>query len=72
MFMLAMVQAHRRRIKTEEQSKVVASVWGAEFIQFRAALAILLMTILKNSNHPGAFFPIIQIVQCKTASVARN
>ena len=26
--------AHRRRIKTEEKAKVVASVWEEEFIQF--------------------------------------
>ena len=32
---------HRRRIKTEEKAKVVAGVWGTEFIQFHAALAIL-------------------------------
>ena len=32
---------HRRRIKAEEKAKVVAAVWGAEFIQFLAALAIL-------------------------------
>ena len=32
---------HRIRIKTEEKAKVVASVWGEEFIQILAALAIL-------------------------------
>ena len=32
---------HRRRIKTEEKAKVVATVWGIKFIQFFAALAIL-------------------------------
>ena len=32
---------HRRRINTEETAKVVASVWGEDFIQFPAALAIL-------------------------------
>ena len=32
---------HRKRIKTEEKAKVVASVWGEEFIQFLAALAVL-------------------------------
>ena len=32
---------HRRRIKTEAKAKVVASVWGPEFIQFLAALAVL-------------------------------
>ena len=30
----------KRRIKTEEKAKVVASVCGEEFIQFLAALAI--------------------------------
>ena len=32
----------------EEKAKVNASVWGEEFIQFLAALAILPRTILKN------------------------
>ena len=31
---------HRRRIKTEENAKVVASVWGEEFIKFLAPLAL--------------------------------
>ena len=31
---------HRRRIKTEEKTKVVAAVWGAELIQFLATLDI--------------------------------
>ena len=39
---------HRRKIKTEEKVKVVASVWGEEFINFLAALAVLPRTILKN------------------------
>ena len=40
---------HRRRIKTEEKAKVVAAVWGTEFVQFLAALAILhYRKILKN------------------------
>ena len=34
-------RVHRRRIRTEEKAKVVAAVWGAEFSQFVAALAIL-------------------------------
>ena len=34
-------QGHRRGIKTEEKTKVVAAAWGAEFIQFLVALAIL-------------------------------
>ena len=32
---------HRLRINTEEKAKVVAAVWGTEFIKFLAALAIL-------------------------------
>ena len=35
----AMFQSYqRRRMKTEEKAKVVASVWGEEFIQLLAAL----------------------------------
>ena len=30
------VFVHRRRMKTEEKAKVVAAVWGIEFIQFLA------------------------------------
>ena len=36
---------HRRRMKLEEKAKVVASVWGAEFVQFLAALVVLLWSI---------------------------
>ena len=39
---------HRRRIKTEEMAKVVASVWGKDFIQFLATLAVLPRMILNN------------------------
>ena len=31
----------RRRVNTEEKAKVVAAVWGTEFIQFLSALAVL-------------------------------
>ena len=31
---------HRRRIKIEKKTKVVADVWGTELVQFLAALAI--------------------------------
>ena len=58
---------HRRRINTEEKAKVVAAVWGTEFIQFLAALALCTRTILTNrmnsffySNNPGAIHPILQ------------
>ena len=36
------MQHRRKRIMTEENVKVVAPVWGAELIQFLAALAIFL------------------------------
>ena len=39
------LQGQGARIKTEEKAKVVASVWGTEFIQFLAAPAILPRTI---------------------------
>ena len=39
---------HRRRIKIKERAKVVASVWGQEFIQFLASLAVFRRTIFKN------------------------
>ena len=39
---------HRRRREGEKKAKVVASVWGAEFIQFLAALAVLLQSVWKK------------------------
>ena len=35
------MSGHRRRIKTEEKAKVIASVWGEEFNKFLAVLVIL-------------------------------
>ena len=32
--------SHRRKMYTEEKAKVVASVWGTEFIQFHSAQQI--------------------------------
>ena len=32
---------HKRKIYTEDKAKVVASVWGTEFIHFLAVLAVL-------------------------------
>ena len=69
----------RKKKKDRRKGKGRRSVWGEECIQFIAVLAILPRTIMKNrlnasffSNHPGAIHPIIQIVQCKTASMARR
>ena len=40
---------HRSRMETEaKKAKVVASVWGAEFIKFLAALAVLPGSIWKK------------------------
>ena len=36
---------HRRRMETEGKAKVVASVWGAKFVQFLAALAVFSRSI---------------------------
>ena len=41
---------HRRRMETEAKAKVVASVWGAKFIKFLAALAILPWSIVKDKD----------------------
>ena len=37
-----------KKNNTEERANVVAAVWGTEFIQFLAVLAILHMDELKN------------------------
>ena len=39
---------HRRRIKIEEKAKVVAAIWGTEFIPFLAALTIYHQDDLKK------------------------
>ena len=69
-------------INSEEKAKVVAAVWGAEFIQLLAALLHSFISLGRFwrigwihpifSNHPGAIHQILQIVHCKTASGARN
>ena len=69
-----LTSGHRRRINTEEKTTVVAAVWGKEFIQFLAALAILHKDDCKNRMnsslspyHPGAIHPILQIVQLQSS-----
>ena len=37
-----------RRMEREAKAKVVASVWGAKFVQFLAPLAVLPRSIWKN------------------------
>ena len=71
---------HRRRIKTEEKVKDVAAVWGAEFIQFLAALAIFHKDEFEEKDEFILFLQIIPVQlilfinssYCKIASAARN
>ena len=49
-------QSHRRRMKTEEKAKVVASVGEEEFVQFLAVLAVMPRTILKNRMNSSFSF----------------
>ena len=53
--------SHRRRIETEGKAKVVASVWGAEFVKFLAALAIFAQSIWKKRlNSAGLFGKMVE------------
>ena len=52
---------HRRRIKTEEKVKDVAAVWGAEFIQYLAALAILHKDEFEEKDEFILFLQIIPV-----------
>ena len=47
-----MTAGHRRRIELEDKAKVVASVWGTEFVQFLAALASLGLFKRKGRIYP--------------------
>ena len=47
---------HRKRMETKGKAKVVATVLGAKFVQYFAALAILLQSIWKKwLNSAGLF-----------------
>ena len=43
-------------METEGKAKVVASVWGAEFVQFLAALAVLPRSIWKEWLNAAGLF----------------
>ena len=69
---------HRRRMETEFKAKVVASVWGAKFVKFLAALAVVsrfernvrIKPFLPNRlDELNRFF---QIDRGKTARAAKN
>ena len=47
---------HRRRIETEGKAKIVASVWGANFLNFFAALAVLYLSIWKKQFNSTVSF----------------
>ena len=47
-FDVAVCASHRRWIKLKDKAKVVAFIWVAKFVQFLAALAVLLQSIWKN------------------------
>ena len=52
---------YRRRINTEEMAKVVAAIWGTEFIKILAALAIFYWR--KWWIHPILHIVLVQIIQ---------
>ena len=66
-------QLNRFLLEMKPLAKVVASVWGEEFIRFHATLAILSIGRFWRigwirpivSNHHGEIHPINQIVKCK-------
>ena len=60
---------NRRKIKAEGKAKVVASVWGEEFIQFLVALAILPQSTWKNMMN-STFSS--KWTEAKKTSAARN
>ena len=45
----------RRRMELEDKAKVVPSVWGAEFVKFLAALAVLHWSIRKERSNSSYF-----------------
>ena len=50
---------HRRRLDREAKAKVVASVWGADFVQFLAALAVLPRSIWKKRFNSSYSLPLL-------------
>ena len=49
--MLKKIGVSRTGVFTEEKAKVVAAVWGTEFIQFLAALAIFHQDYMKKGRN---------------------
>ena len=65
-FTLSQSWQHRRRMEREAKAKVVASVWGTDFVQFLATLAVLPRSIVKNRMNLTVSF------KSTKASAARN
>ena len=59
----------RRRMEREAKAKVVASVWGADFVQFPCRASCFASVDLEETVEFILFF---QIDRCKIASAARN
>ena len=52
----SVLRSHKRRMETEDKAKVVASAWGAKFIQFLAGLAVLPQSIWKKLLNSAGLF----------------
>ena len=52
----SLLRSHKRRMETEDKAKVVASAWGAKFIQFLAGLAVLPQSIWKKLLNSAGLF----------------
>ena len=62
--------SHRKRMEKEAKALLVASVWGAKFVQFLTALAVLPRSISVEETVEFILFFLID--RGKTASAARN
>ena len=59
-------------MEAEAKAKVVASVWGAEFIQFLAAEAILPRSIWKNRMNSTFFPKLTEAIQLGLQGIEKN
>ena len=58
-------------MELEDKAKVVASVWGEEFVQFLAALAVLPQSIWKKQlNSAGLFGKTLYFKMTETKQLA--
>ena len=61
-------------MKTEEKAKFITAAWGAKFIQFLAALAILRQDVFEENGELFIHIVLVQFIKIasKIASAARN